>query len=101
VYYSIGEVARMFNVNQSLLRYWEKQFDVIKPVKNKKGNRLYTQDDIRHLQIIYNLVKERGFTIQGAKEKLRINKHETADTSEIIQSLNKIRTFLTDLKDGL
>ena len=71
VYYSIGEVADMFNVNASLIRFWEKEFDIIKPKKNKKGNRLFTKEDVNNYQKIYFLVKERGYTLKGAKEKLK------------------------------
>ena len=74
IYYSIGEVAKMFNVNASLIRFWEKEFDIIKPQKNKKGNSLFTQEDVDNFYIIFHLVKERGFTLQGAKEKLKENK---------------------------
>ena len=70
LYYSIGEVAQKFDVNVSLLRYWEKEFDILKPKKNKKGNRLFTKVDVENIEVIYHLVKERGFTIEGAKKKL-------------------------------
>ena len=71
LYYSIGEVADMFNVNTSLIRFWEKEFDVIKPKKNKKGNRFFTIQDIENIKLIYHLVKERGMTLSGAKKKLK------------------------------
>ena len=73
IFYSIGEVAKHFNVNVSLIRFWEKQFDILKPKKNKKGNRMFTKKDMANLEIIYHLVKERGFTLQGAKNKLKEN----------------------------
>jgi len=101
IYYSIGEVAKMFNVNTSLIRFWEKEFDIIKPKKNKKGNRLFTQQDVDNFYIIYHLVKERGFTLQGAKEKLSQNKEDTIDNAEIVKSLKKIKNFLMEIKDGL
>jgi len=101
VYYSIGEVAKMFNVNTSLIRFWEKEFDIIKPQKNKKGNRLFTQSDVDNFHIIFHLVKERGFTLQGAKEKLKKNKTETVNSVEIVKSLNKIKDFLLDIKKEL
>ena len=72
-YYKIGEVAKAFDVNTSLIRFWEKEFDVIKPKKNAKGNRLFTQEDIANFKLIFNLVKERGFTLEGAKQKLKKN----------------------------
>jgi len=101
LYYSIGEVARMFDVNNSLIRFWEKEFDIIEPKKNKKGNRLFTQDDVDHFYIIYHLVKERGFTLEGAKKKLKENKSGTINNIEIIKSLNKVRDFLVEIKKEL
>lgn len=101
IYYSIGEVAEMFKVNTSLIRFWEERFDIIKPQKNKKGNRFFTQEDINNLHIIYHLVKEQGFTLEGANERLKNNKSETVRNVELIKSLNKIKTFLTNLKDEL
>ena len=101
LYYSIGEVAKMFNVNTSLIRFWEKEFDIIKPKKNKKGNRLFTQQDVDNFYVIYNLVKERGYTLQGAKEKLRKNKDDTIKNIEIVKSLNKVRNFLIEIKKEL
>jgi DNA-binding transcriptional MerR regulator len=99
LYYSIGEVADLFDVNASLIRYWEKEFDILKPLKNKKGNRLFTQKDLDNLRIIYHLVKERGFTLQGAKDKLRENKEDVVNKVEVVDSLIRIKGFLLDLKD--
>lgn len=101
LYYSIGEVAKMFNVNTSLIRFWEKEFDIIKPKKNKKGNRLFTKEDIDNFQIIFHLVKERGFTLQGAKEKLKQNKEDTIKQVEIVKSLTKIKEYLINVKTEL
>lgn len=101
LYYSIGEVAEMFNVNASLIRFWEKEFDIIKPKKNNKGNRLFTVQDIDNLKIIYHLVKERGFTLDGAKNKLKNSKKETIENVELIKSLEKIKNFLLELKEEL
>jgi DNA-binding transcriptional MerR regulator len=101
LYYSIGEVATMFNVNASLIRFWEKEFDIIKPKKNNKGNRLFTVQDIDNLKIIYHLVKERGFTLEGAKNKLKNNRKETIENVEIVQSLQQIKKFLLELKEEL
>ena len=101
LYYSIGEVAEMFNVNASLIRFWEKEFDIIKPKKNNKGNRLFTIQDIDNLKIIYHLVKERGFTLDGAKNKLKNSRKETIENVELITSLEKIKKFLLDLKEEL
>ncbi len=97
LYYSIGEVARMFDVNTSLIRFWEKEFDIIKPKKNKKGNRLFTKQDIDNFHIIYHLVKEKGMTLKGAKKKMKENKEDTEHNFEIIRSLEQIKEMLTDL----
>ena len=101
VYYSIGEVAEMFNVNASLIRFWEKEFDIIKPKKNKKGNRLFTKDDVKNYQKIYYLVKERGYTLKGAKEKLKVNPEELENQQHIVAKLNKVKSFLLNLKEQL
>ncbi len=91
----------MFQVNTSLIRFWEKEFTILKPHKNKKGNRLFTKADVDNLHIIYNLVKERGYTLEGAKKKLKENKDDTINEAEMIKSLNKIKSFLVDLKSEL
>lgn len=101
LYYSIGEVAKLFDVNTSLIRFWEKEFDILKPKKNKKGNRLFTQKDLDNLKIIYHLVKERGYTLEGAKKKLRENKEDTIQNEEIVDRLKEIRSFLVELRDNL
>ncbi|MBA7529350.1 hypothetical protein ES705_21546 [subsurface metagenome] len=101
LYYSIGEVAKMFNVNTSLIRFWEKEFDIIKPRKNKKGNRFFTKQDINNLHLIYHLVKERGMTLRGAKKKLRENKDDTTNNFEIIKSLTEIKNLLLEIKENL
>jgi DNA-binding transcriptional MerR regulator len=101
LYYSIGEVAKMFDVNTSLIRFWEKEFDIIKPQKNKKGNRMFTQEDVDNFHIIFHLVKERGFTLQGAREKLRQNREETTANIEMVKALTKVREFLVSLKKEL
>ena len=97
LYYSIGEVAKMFDVNTSLIRFWEKEFDIIKPKKNKKGNRLFTKKDIDNFHIIYHLVKEKGMTLKGAKKKMKENKEDTEHNFEIVRSLEQIKEMLTDL----
>jgi len=76
MYYGIGEVAEAFDVNASLIRFWEKEFDILRPKKNAKGNRKFTPEDIKNLELIYHLVKERGFTLEGAKIHLKEQKHE-------------------------
>ncbi len=101
LYYSIGEVASMFNVNTSLIRFWEKEFDIIKPKKNKKGNRLFTQKDIDNFHIIYHLVKERGMTLKGAKMKMKENKEDVEHNFEIIKSLENIKEMLIEVRESL
>ena len=98
LFYKISEIAEMFNVNISAVRFWEKEFDILKPKKNKKGNRLFTPKDIKNIQIIYHLLKERGFTIEGAKKKLKENKTDTIDNVEIVSHLRDIREFLVNLR---
>jgi DNA-binding transcriptional MerR regulator len=101
LYYSIGEVASMFNVNTSLIRFWEKEFDIIKPKKNKKGNRLFTQKDIDNFHIIYHLVKERGMTLKGTKKKMKENKEDTEHNFEIVKSLEDIKEMLIEVRESL
>ena len=101
LFYPIGEVAQMFEVSVSSIRYWEKEFDILKPKKNKKGNRMFTKKDVANLRIIYHLTKERGFTLEGAKKKLRENKGDTIDNIEIINHLKNIRKFLAELREEL
>ncbi len=101
LYYAIGEVAKMFDVNTSLIRYWEKEFSIIKPKKNRKGNRLFTPKDIENFHLIYHLVKERGMTLQGAKNKLKENKDDIDHSFEIIQSLEGIKKMLMEIKEEL
>ncbi len=100
-YYGIGEVARAFDVNTSLIRFWEKEFDVLQPKKNAKGNRKFTPDDIKNLELIYHLVKERGFTLEGAKVHLKENKKKTLDNFEIIRKLEMVKAELLKIKDAL
>ena len=100
-FYKISEVAEMFNVNISAVRFWEKEFDILNPHKNKKGNRLFTPKDIKNIQIIYHLLKERGFTVEGAKKKLKENKTDTIDNIEIVTHLKEIRGFLVNLREEL
>jgi DNA-binding transcriptional MerR regulator len=101
LYYGIGEVADAFGVNTSLIRFWEKEFDVLKPKKNAKGNRKFTPQDIKNLQLIYHLVKERGFTLEGAKMHLKDHKHKTLHNFEIIQKLERVKTELLKIKEQL
>lgn len=99
LFWSIGEVASMFNVNASLIRYWEKEFSIIKPKKNAKGNRLFTAKDIENFHVIYNLVKERGMTLQGAKLKLKAGLDDEKGDFEIIKCLKNLRSMIVELKD--
>jgi DNA-binding transcriptional MerR regulator len=101
VYYTIGEVAEMFGVNTSLIRFWEKEFDIIKPKKNKKGNRLFTKQDIDNFHLIYHLVKEKGMTLKGAQKKLKENREETIENFEVIKTLKAIKEMLLEIKENL
>jgi DNA-binding transcriptional MerR regulator len=101
LYYSIGEVAGMFKVNTSLIRFWEKEFNIIKPKKNKKGNRLFTQKDIDNFHIIFHLVKEKGMTLKGAKLKMKENKDDAEHNFEIIKSLEDIKDMLIEVRESL
>ncbi|WP_299160200.1 MerR family transcriptional regulator [uncultured Tenacibaculum sp.] len=100
-YYKIGEVSKAFNVNVSLIRFWEKEFDVIKPKKNAKGNRLFTKEDVENFKLIYNLVKERGFTLEGAKQKLKKNPEGVVNNHEIISRLEVVKAELQKIKNQL
>jgi DNA-binding transcriptional MerR regulator len=100
-YYSIGEVAEMFKVAASLIRYWEGEFDIIRPKKDKKGNRRYTKDDIQKIKYVYHLVKEKGYTLQGAQEVIASGKQEGFDKVAAIQKLQEIKDFLINLKHEL
>ena len=100
-YYSIGEVAKAFGVNTSLIRFWEKEFDVLQPKKNAKGNRKFTPEDIKNLKFIYHLVKERGFTLEGAKTHLKEEKKQALSNFEIISKLEDIKSQLIKIKNHL
>ncbi len=100
-YYGIGEVAEMFHVNTSLIRYWDNEFSILKPRKNRKGDRLFRPEDIRNLQLIYHLLRERKFTIEGAKKKLKAEKRILDQNFEMVQSLQKVRQFLVQLKETI
>lgn len=100
-YYSIGELAKAFDVNASLIRFWDKEFDILKPKKNAKGNRMFTPEDVKNLQLIYHLVKERGFTLDGAKVHLKEGQKKTMDKFEIIRKLDLIKTQLINIKNEL
>lgn len=99
-YYSIGDVAAMFKENTSLIRYWENEFSILKPKKNKKGDRFFRPADIKNLKMIYHLLRERKYTIEGAKEFIKNNK-AAGEKHEMIESLEKIKSFLIELKNNL
>lgn len=101
LYYSIGEVAEMFNVNTSLIRFWEKEFTAISPKKNSKGNRSFTDKDIENFRKIYHLVKEKGFTLEGAKAELKKGDLETNGLQEVIQNLEQIKKELNKISEQL
>ena len=99
-YYSIGKVADMFKVNQSLIRLWENEFDVLKPKKNGKGDRLFRPEDIKNIQLIYHLTRERKYTMEGAREFIKNNKKAT-EKFAAIESLKKLKAFINEIKAGL
>ena len=99
-YYGIGEVAKMFSVNISQLRYWENEFDILQPRKNRKGDRFFTPTDIKNLQLIHDLLRRRKFTIEGAKDYLK-KERQVAEKWAMIQSLQKVKGFLQEIKAAL
>ncbi|MBD5388140.1 MerR family transcriptional regulator [bacterium] len=100
LFYTIGEVASLFNVNTSLIRFWEREFEVIHPQRNRKGNRLFTQRDLDYFHQIYHLVKEQGHTLQGAKEKLKRQPVENQEARlAVAENLRKIKSLLLELKE--
>ena len=101
LYYSIGELAIAFDVNASLIRFWDSEFDILKPKKNAKGNRMFTPEDVKNIKLIYHLVKERGFTLEGAKTHLKERQKKTLDKFEIISKLESIKAQLTSIKNQL
>lgn len=101
LYYSMGEVSEMFDVNPSLIRYWESQFDVLRPKKNKKGNRMFTPQDVEQLKLIYHLVKEKGMTLEGAKRSLRSNRGGLERDAELLERLERIRSQLVEVREEL
>ena len=100
LYYSIGEVSKILQVPVSTVRFWENEFRILKPMKNKKGNRLFTSEDLKNLKIIHHLLKEEGMTLPGAKKKLSGKWEETDYKYEIIVSLRRIKELLLELRDG-
>lgn len=100
-YYSIGEVGEMFKVAPSLIRYWEGEFEIIRPKKDKKGNRRYTKDDIQKIRYVYHLVKEKGYTLQGAQEVIAAGTTQGFDKVGAVQKLQEIKDFLINLRNEL
>ncbi len=100
-YYTMGEVSELFGVNSSQVRFYEKEFEILQPKKNKKGNRLFTAEDVENLKIIFHLVKEKGFTLQGAKEHLKGNKEVVKENQRVIDSLESLKQFLLEVKEQL
>jgi len=103
LYYTIGEVAEMFSVSTSLIRYWETEFPSLKPKKDRRGDRKFTKKDINQLERIYTLVKERGFTLEGAKKEIKENKHakQPVDNNQLISKLKRIKKDIQDLYDSI
>ena len=101
LYYTMGDVTKMLDVNHSLIRFWEKEFDILKPKKNKKGNRLFTQRDVKNLKLIYHFVKEKGYTLEGARQRLKQNPDELDHDMEVVQKLEGIKAYLLELKEYL
>lgn len=101
LYYSISEVSKMFNVAPSLIRFWEGEFDTLKPKKNSNGNRQFTKNDIEQIRLIYHLVKEKGYTLSGAKDVLRAGTSKPHSIMEVVNSLEKVKSFLIELKKNL
>lgn len=97
----MGEVTEMFNVNASQIRFYEREFDILQPKKNKKGNRLFSPEDVENLKVIFHLVKEKGYTLQGAKEHLKNNKYGVKENQKVIDSLERLKQFLLEVKDQL
>lgn len=100
-YYTIREVAQMFDVSKSLVRFWEEEFDFLKPYKNSKGERRFTAENVRQFETIFHLVKEKGYTLSGAKKALREEKDQIRQKQEVLKTLRRLRGFLEDLKNAV
>jgi DNA-binding transcriptional MerR regulator len=97
----MGEVTQLFDVNASQIRYYEREFEILQPKKNKKGNRLFSPEDVENLKIIFSLLKDKGFTLQGAKDYLKSNKNEVKENQKVIDSLERLKQFLLEVKEKL
>ena len=100
-YYGIGEVARAFDVNTSLIRFWEKEFEILKPHKNSKGERRFTRNNLEQIQLIYHLVKERGFTLEGAKKEIRQQRTLLKQKQQMIEKLKRLKNFLKEIRNTM
>lgn len=101
IYYSTGEVAKMFDLTVSNVRFWEQEFDVLRPKKNSRGDRFFTKKDVEYFRLIYHLVKEKGYTLEGAKKKLQQNPDDEMDKLQLVTSLKEVRKFFSDLRNRL
>ena len=101
IYYSIGEVSKIIGISTSKIRFWEKEFDSIKPKKNKKGNRIFNKKELNKLKLIHHLLKEKKYTIDGAKKKMRKNPEKTATHQKVIENLKKIKAELIEIRKNL
>ncbi len=101
IYYTMGEVSAMFDVNHSLLRYYEKEFDILQPKKNKKGNRFFTTEDVENIKVILHLIRDKKFTLEGAKEHMKQNINAAKDQQRIISTLEDMKKFLLEVRDAL
>ena len=101
LYYTMGDITEMFGVNASQIRFYDKEFNILQPKKNKKGNRLFSPEDVENLKAIFHLVKEKGFTLKGARDYLKSNKNEVKENQKVINSLEQLKKFLLEVKDQL
>jgi DNA-binding transcriptional MerR regulator len=101
LYYSISEVAELFNVSKSLIRFWEKEFEILKPHKNSKGERRFTRNNLEQIQLIYHLVKERGFTLEGAKKEIRQQRTLLKQKQQMIEKLKRLKNFLKEIRNTM
>ena len=101
MYYTMGEVSAMFDVNQSLIRYYEREFDILQPKKNKKGNRYFTPEDVENLKIIFHLIRDKGYTLAGAKDHLKNNIGDTKENQNVISTLENLKRFLLEVREQL